>query len=403
MYGTIISLIIAGFLIFIPPGKEEALSPEAIAIALFFASILFVLGTVLVYVMSLSPLQKLEQNLAPRLLELFKKDRSVHYITLWLFIFPVFSLLAGAELAFFQYLRPLIVLGIWTLFLGISIDALYHLLQRVISYLNPFALVKHFIEEAKSAVQEEEEESLYHSIDALTEVAIKSIERTIPSLTKETIDGLRETLLLYLDSAKSISHHLLENGEGTDKISYTLFYLFQNLELIQEKALEKRLEPICSHLITALGYISIGAAKLDISLTSFPIHYIGKFVDRSTKKEMYDVSEKATCTLIEVGRLILEEIDVTYLELKDPFFSITQHMEQIAKDTFSRDKSINITLLIQPFEGLKELFTKGKLPEHQDTPVILADIDRVINQFEQLEQVMRTIPAVQLPEEKEET
>ena len=58
----------------------------------------------------------------------------------------------------------------------------------------------------------------------------------------------------------------------------------------------------------------------------------------------------ATCVLLEVARTIINEIDLTYYEIEDPFLSIINGLEVLSKEAFKRDKTININLLIQPFK-----------------------------------------------------
>jgi hypothetical protein len=405
MYGTILSIIISGLLIFLPAAKDNPLSPSGLSMLFVGISLVFLLSTILIHIMSWGPLQKIEQNLTPRLLDLFRSDTQLNYISTYLLLFPVLTLLICSELYYFQYFHPVLAIALWTLLFGISIDALIHLVRRILSYLNPFAILEHFSSQAIESIQEEEDIDLLHWIDALTEIAVKAVDRTLPSLTKQAIDDLQEICHTYLDSAKSIAHHTTEkkadDPAGSDRVSYTLFYLFQRLELIHERALDQRMEPICSHLITTLGKIAIDSAHFDLSLTSYPLHYIGKLADKAQNEQLDEVTEKATCTLLEVGRIIANEVDIRYLDIKEPFFCIIQHMEEFAKHTFSQDKSINITLLTQPFHELKELFTIEKLTGHQDSPTIIADIERVINQFDQLELVIRTIPKINLPEEEE--
>lgn len=49
---------------------------------------------------------------------------------------------------------------------------------------------------------------------------------------------------------------------------------------------------------------------------------------------MPEIGVKASLTLLEVSKSIIEEVDYTYADLKDPFFSIINGLEEIARDTF---------------------------------------------------------------------
>ena len=96
----------------------------------------------------------------------------------------------------------------------------------------------------------------------------------------------------------------------------------------------------------------------------------------------------------------MNDIDIKYLEIRDPYLSIINGLEVLAKGTFKRDKTTNIAILMQPFKDLKVLFQSEKAKEHQDTPVIMQNIDRVLGEFEALQMVMNTIPPI--PDMKDE-
>lgn len=352
----------------------------------------------LILALALSPLQKAEQNLTPRLLEMFKKDHHFRYVNFWLVIFALASYGAALDFIFLGLLKKNIVLAIWIILLGISIDLINHLFKRISGYFNPFVVVELFAHEAKESIQDEREIDLCGWIDALTEVSLKAIQRSSVSLSNKCIDEIQMISKTFLESSKSISHHEQDSQTKalgiTDKVSYTLFYLFQRLEFINNTALEKRIETIGNSLIAALGKISIYAAKYDLSISSYPIHYLGKFAESWLQKNFLEVGVKATLTMLEVSKVIINEVDVTYSDLKDPFLSIISHLEEIAKETFRKDKKTSIQVLTQPFRDLKFLFNNEKVSSHQDTPVIIQNIDRVLAEFETLETVLKTMPPI---------
>lgn len=405
MAATILGALIGGILLFLWPSSQLEASLNILGWGMpLFSGLLFMLA-VLVQAIALPPLQKMEQTLTPRLLSLYSRDKFIRGAAFLLYIFPLISIAMTAEIAIFQYFNPMIVFAVWLFLLGFMIDLLHSLMVRVTGYLNPFAILDHLAKEADTFIKEEEDMELCNAIDALAEISIKAVDSTLPSLSIQAVESMQKIAAEYLGSEKSITHHDSEQkGNGStnhlDKVSYTLFYLFQRLELLNGKALQKDLEPVCSALITSLGKIAVAAAKYDLSMATYPLHYLGKFAAKAQKHPMHSVAEKATCTLLEVSKIIVNEVDVKYLELKEPFFCVTQRLEEIAKENFRQDKSTNIALLTQPFRDLKKLFESDKVSSHRDTPVIVADIERVISQFDQLELVMRTIPPINLPEDE---
>jgi hypothetical protein len=205
-----------------------------------------------------------------------------------------------------------------------------------------------------------------------------------------------------MESCKSIGHLSVKDkdqttkdtdlGKDADEINYILFYLLERLNFIYEQALKEKLEGVCSHMVSVLGKITISSAKFDLSLASTPIFFIGQIANKSLEQGSQEIADKATFTLMEISKVILNEIDFTYFDLKDPFFSIITQLDIIGKATFKRDKSINIKILIQPFLDLKELFKSEKASKHQDCNAIVGNINRILGEYEALDMIMRTIP-----------
>lgn len=405
MIATLVSLLLAGYMIF--QKSEIAINP------LFMAIVIIVVGTLFVLILALSlaiawgPLHRAEQNMTPGILEMYRKDKFARLINAWLAIFILASYFIAIVLVPYEVIPKYLLFAIWIVMLGISLDSLYHFSKRILKYLNPFSAITLFTKEATASIQEEREIDLCNGIDALSEISYKAIQRNSTMLATESITQLQKIARIFFASSKSISHHPQDDQSKslgiTDKVSYTMFYLYQRLELVFEKALHAKLEPICSQVIACLGKIAVDAAKFDISMATPPLYSMGKLMKHADQKGMNDVGLKGSCTLLEVGKAIVNDTDITYSELQDPFLSIISTLEEFSKMVFRRDRGMSIQVLKQPFYELKGLFTSGKAASHRDAPVILANIDRVLGEFDALEMVMRTIPTIPPQEPSEST
>lgn len=397
MIGTLFSVIIAILLYVFPLPTESVANSTFFAATLFIVSTLFIITQTAITIFAWAPIQKTEQNLTPRLMETFKHDSNLRVTNLFLLIFLFFTYLAVADILFFDQFHKQHILIIWTLLLGIAVDFLHHHLKRVMDFLDPFFIVEKYNQNAEKCVSSAKEGELCGWIDAISETSIKAINRNSMSLALLAIDKLRSITRIYLVVSKGIIYHSEEDAGkfgGSDHVSYILFYLFQRIELIFDKALNEKNEPICSKIVTSLGKVSIYCAKYDITLTSYPLYYLGKFTAKAQFEGVQEVGNRATATLLEVSKVIVKEVDLQYVEIKDTFLSIIDNMHEIAKDTFKNDKTMSIRILTQPFNELRELFQSEKLANHQDSVSIVHNIDVVLNEFNTLETVMSTMPPV---------
>lgn len=395
MISTFFSLCIAALLIKSPIAVE---SLHLLITILFAMSALLFFTCILIHCFSFSPLQKTEHSLTPRVVELFQKDPFIKYTSLYLYLFPLISFLITANLTLWHFLPASTSLAIWIIFFGIAIDALQKLIFRMMSYNNPFDIVDHLTTQAMASIKENQETDLLDWIDALSEITIKASDKALPSLSIKSIESLKEVCFVYLQSSKSIAKHMTEeNSKENDTISYTLFYLLKRLELIFERAAQHKMEPICSTLVTTVGKMIIDCAKFDLSTTLMPLRVLGSFANTAQERKMLMIRDKTACTFLETAKAIIEEVDIRYLELQPPYFCMIKYMEQIATDTFKEDRSTNLSILIEPFKELKNLFSQQKMQSHQDSKIIIADIERVIDKFNQLQVIMQTMPKTETP------
>ncbi len=402
--GILLSIIFAIFLLFNPLAQTDTIHSNILGATLIVVSTLLFMLFCVSIVLSFNPLQKTEQNSTPHLFGLLKKDKYLLGIYYWSVIFTLLSYFLAIDAMFLNLLQKNQLLALWIFGFGITVDVYYSLLRRIMAYLNPFDNVLLFTKMATESIQNDKELDLCDAIDSLSEIAVKSINNMGPTLSNQSLQEMQIIAKNFLSSSKSIGHveaDIQSQALGIkDRISYTLFYMFDRINFINDEALMKRLEQVVTTVITVLGKIAIHCAKFDLSLAGYPVHFLSRNAKAALDKGMSEIGLKASITLLEVSKTIIDEVDTTYADLKDPFFSITAGLEEIAKATFLHDKSINLKILTQPFRDLKELFKNPKVVSHQDTPIIIQNIDRVLGEYDSLELVMKTIPPIpQIPEE----
>lgn len=383
--GTILGLIVAFVTIYFQDFFN--INPSILSWVIFSTIflVLALFGTCFAF--AYAPLQKVEQNFTPRLLEMFRKDNDIRFTWYWTLFFIIISLFLIVAV---DEIKEEYLFAGWIIGFGISLDVHRHMVMRILKYFNPFDVIKMFTAQAIQSIQKEDETKLCNSIDALSEVAVKSIDRNSMSLCQDTVDELRIIAQNLLKSAKSISHPDPEQSEET--VSFTLFYLFQRLEMIHGLAIDHGLEPVSTNLINNLGKIAVEAAKCDLTYLAYPIHYMGRFARDAQDEGMEEVGVRGSIALTEVARRIVKEVDLNYGSIREPFLALIGQLEELNKEMFRQDKTINIMLLKQPFIELRKIFENERVANHQDTPAIRGDIDRVIGEFTELEAIMNQMP-----------
>ena len=324
---TIVSIALALFFAFFrdqsPPSENAAVIMTALGGLLLILSGLAVM-------LSYIPLQAAQQTISSRLLSIYRKDNFLFYSFLGVLAFAFASIILAI-------VRPTYTLSLWLIAMGVAFDLFTMIIRRTLYFLDAFQVVKIFTNDARKSIENNKELELCDNVDALSEMAIGSIKRNNTSLGNEAISEMRHIARIFLESYKSIGH-----VEGTeelkklgikDTVEYILFYILQRFEMIFNHALETRLETVCSAIITALGQTTISAAKYDISMTTYPLHFLSRLALKAQELGFQELAVKASLTIVEIAKTIISEKNVAYMELQPSFLSMINTLDAIAKET----------------------------------------------------------------------
>lgn len=390
---TACALLVSLFMLFFVPVPIEFSSMNLVILFLVGGTSIF-FSSVFLNLYVLTPLGYLEQRLIPSLMNLVHRDFPLRLGRLYLFVFILISYLCAALITRIEDTGHYNFFLVWLVFFGAALDILRDCWSRYVNYLDPIFITQKIVDRAENAIRDDKRSELLKELDSLAEIATRSVESSKLALSSQTLQAFPPLVKIYFDSTKSISH-ATSGLQGNDSSNYIVFFLLQRLELINDKALRDRQEVICRQMVVSLGKIIVYCAKFDLSLVAFPTHFLTKFGLKAQQHYFGEVTMLTTSTLSEIGKAILTEIDLAYLELKDAFQAIINGLAAIARETFKKHKDADLRVLIQPLADLKELFKSEKLVNHKDSLPIIHQIDNVLEEFSILEQVMQTLPATQ--------
>jgi hypothetical protein len=389
MIGFLFSILFAILIYFIPVEKEIKNLPILIGV-IISSSFLLALLQGLISLFAWGPLLRGEEKGSSRLIETYLADKRILLSNALLLIFILFSIFFVIDQLFLNTFNKSAMFIGWALGLGLACDLIYHITRRTSHYLDPFFALEQTATRAKDAIQGENQEEILKWIDSLSETALRATIKSKIALAEEALDQIKQTTEVFINAVHSIGHHIEEGKQ--DRVGYTLFYLYQRLELVFEKALDNKLEPILSKILSIFGRLSLFVTKIDITLTTHPLKLLGKLANEADRKGFSDVSARAVLLFVEIGRELTQEIDITHLEIKDPFIAMIQSMKEIAKLNFKNDKTLPIAYLQAPFMQMKSYFQEGKAAQHQDKDVIVRSIDSILEEFKALEEILKTVP-----------
>ncbi len=394
---TICSLIAALLVGFFAPAPELFYGAPLFFI-LTLGGALLLLATLFLNLFPFTSFVRLEQTLIPNLIHVLRDDFVIRWSSLGLFLFCfLYFVFAVLGLDFPPTYQKGVLLG-WILSFGFCLDLLRIQWRRLARLLTPSYMVDYLANEVKKGIQNEQDPLVWTRLDNLAEMGLRAVENSQLALSTQVLQTFPSIMQVFLTSAKGIGHlehdFKMERKMGTDEGSYAIFYLLQRLELIEDRALQNRLETVCRQMIMTMGKIIIAGARYDLSLVPFPTHFLTKFGLKAQQHHFDEVGELTTSTLLEIAKTIFTEIDLTYMELIEPFQTILNGLDALAKATFKKNKQMRIKTLIQPFLDMKDFFETEKMATHPDTPAIMGEINRLLEEYAILEEVMKTLPQV---------
>jgi hypothetical protein len=387
MIGTLAGFILAAYLLFFKTTSVNiaAATPWLEAMTLALGVTLALLQGYAWYV-----LQQAELKATPRILELYwQRGR-------WLFA-AIYIPVAAVMAAFF--LDSMWSIALWLVALGITVDSIYHTVSRIFTHLTPPTILPLYHAAARNAVRENNPKALCQWIDASVEAALQSIEGRRPTFCLQIFDELQGMMKFFLENSKSIAHNTLtlsEDGRGHgDTVVYVMLFLLQRLELLGQRSIEQRLEPVTTSLITTLGRMTVDGARYDISVAQYPLHYLGRMTHLAMSHGMIEIVAKSNYTLQEIARQTANLTDLAYVKIVDFFTLIINQLEGNTAALFKHDKGIHLKVLQQPFLDLQHLFQQEPLSKHRDATDVLQVINSALGQFQALEEVMMGMPMPQ--------
>jgi len=396
MIGTLISFILALYIGAEVFAGQVVVNAGQVALFTIVVGSVFLVVAAFVNVLMMVPLQRSEADLTPKVVEVVKRDRRLRLVNSVLMLFPLLSFLLAfvssgiTDSALLGYL-----FAGWIVVVGITTDTLRQLFRIIIRYLSPSDVVAMLSLEAQGNATAGDERAMCSWIDALTETALKALDRVSTSLAIDAVNGVTQSLQRYLEASTDRA-----NGAGSskerddidDQVSYALFYAFQRLQSIHHEALGLGYEPVCSATVTALGKIAVFAGKYSLKMAGYPLHFVREFALVAVDEGLKDVGIRASCTIQEVAKVLVEECDLTAPGFQELFVGIVKHLDTLAKAIFKSDKTTSIPVLMAPFTDLKKVLDVEKVRVLPDYSRVVRELDAVIDEFSALAHVMVNLP-----------
>ncbi len=387
---TVLALIISSLLLYFEVGVSLT---WVHGLAAGTGGLIIVLVT-LTNLLLVRPLQAAELKATPRVSELVKGDKMLRYLCASLVVIPIFAFAIAVGGVPESWLDSTAQFSLLLVLIALSLDLLGFFSSRFWNYFNPPAVVKMVVGRAQSDIAQGRDAELCDWIAMLSEMALMSLKRHGSSLAERAVSGIIALLQRFLEVHRRSLQTESTDAKVHQRTSYVLFYGFERLQVIYNHALQERLEPICSHIVTSLGKVALAAAYGDITKVGYPLHYIGSFSTAALNSGMPDVAIKANITLLESGKLILSDVDLSKVNIRDTFISLVSHLEELAKATYRQDKESDLGMLTQPLRDLKMALTSHALADRSDMKAVITAIDGVLADFENLRLVLNALPPI---------
>lgn len=389
--GTIVGLIL-GLLTILAPSDLGLTAFPYVALSIASA---FLVVIAIVNGLSLGALQRAETKSSAGIIGIFRRDGQmllIHGFILSWSLISLFLALTGPKVLGIN--QHWIVAG-WLVLTGIALDLTMCLYRRVLLFVSPVSALQFVQQEALQDLQAGRDVEFCRRIDSLAETGLKAARHDGLSLCQAAIDSVRTTMQQAVqDQKKPLQAAAAGESDIRQRMSYLLHYAGERLAMIYGAAQERGLYSLSQEVISALAKMAVSVAEADLSLVTGPVSFMGGLTKQAVKDQQnQSAGIKLLLTLGQVCRRILsQEEHQGPGSLEKALVPIVKQMDDVAKECFRQNKKIELPRLTSPFQELKKLFEQGRLATHPDQAQIVAQIDRVLADFANVELVMRTVP-----------
>jgi hypothetical protein len=266
---------------------------------------------------------------------------------------------------------------------GISIDLFAAFFKRLAAYFNPSKMLALFVKQAVNAWQKKELKTWQNLMNELSQKVVRALEKNSIPLA-----------LQQLEAMASIEAALLEKAPPNEQemIPFSIGVLMENLHAIEKKIFELKNTIALDHLLALMNKLLLKAARVDLNFALVPLHYVKAWTLEAIPKLEGDTSIKVTLGLVEVFKELSLLKDFQKKEIKTLGVPLLMALEEISKETFKKNKSVQFTLLLAPFQEIGGLVEKPPYNTHPDTSFLKQQLRRIMEEFAALETVMLTVP-----------
>jgi hypothetical protein len=400
MFGTVISLITSILIAFFYTAQGLTFDLQGIRFVLTFSGSLFLFTAFIATSLGWSVLQRQEEESNPRVEELFLKDKRLRLILIVLFVFTLFSYIISFLSSESITWHTSIAIAIWIVLCGASFDLLCLYIRRLMKYSYQEFLLERVTDECLKSLRNGKNGEALEWLDAVVEVAVKAIKKSGVYLAGR---ALAQILTIIDGFVKNAGQNMLGDPFTSsdmpllDKVQYLSAYVSKKLEWVYKNALRENQDPIAEDTINTFGKMSLYFVKWHPSLTHLPLVYIERCANQAIDINNEEVVTRACLTLSELAKnfiAIAKEKGESYREL---IFLTLSHLEEILKNNFQRNKGIYPVLLMQPFAEIAQMIGSDGFKSFPDREAILAELKRILTEFNALDLVMAKAQAPYSP------
>lgn len=226
---------------------------------------------------------------------------------------------------------------------------------------------------------------LVERIDSLTSCAAMAIGSGNVSLAQGAIEATHREIAEKLEA------------EPKEKQGYVVSYWIKRLNYINELSKQQLITPIDLLILKILGKSTVRLAAIDSALASTCLQELGRAAKEAQEWSQHELVDQTGFVAVQTARMLLQNVRES--DLTAPLVDIVGLLEEIATETFRRNKDSNLLLLTQPLQDLRVIFEEADNSSRSDVVTAGATLNRVLSDFTALEEVVAKMRAEQQEQE----
>ncbi len=363
-------------------------------IAMVFAATALMVLSMSCYLITARAVLKEERYAIPAAFKLYMADISLRGAVVGIVAYFLYTLFLDMLPQFNRFLDKWQGIALWLFLTGGAIDLLRLQARRGMRFASPTMVAKFLDKAFVRSLRHQDEVGAMAFFDSCNAGVVRAAKEGSLDVALAAF-GAQVSMVEHFVGTSAMRSLMAKDGaEGAsllDRVGYFVAYVCRRSFWAYEAILRAKEEPMAEEQVAFLGRVALVLARYHPSLINVPLNALGQVAERALDHKMEVAAERTILTLAEICKALTRESLRTGQPCRESFQTALSILERLVKESFKRNKTSPIALLMQPFAEIANALGSSDMDALPDRDHFLSELRRILGELNALEAVMQGV------------